>query len=141
MESEPTIDQQAAQAPPAGPAHAKDPELIIEHVSGWILRLGVIVAMSVILLGIALSIAHRDVPLARMRAASFEYRPADIWHGLRQLSGQAVIELGIYLLVATPIMRVATSMVLFIITERDWFYAAVTAGVLLLTLAGLLLLK
>ena len=35
-------------------------------------------------------------------------------------SGKAIIEVGIYLLVLTPILRVAASMVLFLFEERDW---------------------
>ncbi len=64
-----------------------------------------------------------------------------LWQGLRELRGQSIIELGIYMLVLTPILRVVASMVLFLVEEHDWLYTAVTFFVLVLTLAGFLILK
>ena len=75
-----------------------------------------------------------------MQHAAFEYRPAALWDGLCDGRGKAVIEVGIYCLVLTPVYRVVTAMVLFAVEERDGFYTGVTALVLLLTLAGRLLL-
>jgi len=43
-----------------------------------------------------------------------------------QGSGKAIVELGIYILVLTPIMRVAASLVLFVLKERDGLYALIT---------------
>jgi uncharacterized membrane protein len=110
----------------------------IEALSGWILRIGVILSAAVILLGVALCAFHGHLPVERLRHATFEYPPQAIFAGLRDLRGQSVLELGIYLLLATPLMRVAASVVLFIAQERDWFYAMITAIVLALMLAGLL---
>jgi len=70
----------------------------------------------------------------------FDYRPSVILDGLHHGSGKAIIEVGIYLLVFTPIMRVFASMMLFILTARDWMYALMTLAVLILTLTGLFLL-
>jgi uncharacterized membrane protein len=75
-----------------------------------------------------------------MQHDTFDYRPGQILDGVRHGSGKSIIEVGIYLLVLTPILRVVTSMILFAI-ERDWLYAGVTLLVLMLTLAGLLFLK
>lgn len=118
----------------------QQPTTPIETVSGWILRLGVTLACVVILVGVALCALHGHLPLSRLREATFEYRPGAIWDGVREFRGQSVLELGIYVLLATPLMRVAASVVLFAAQERDWFYAIVTAGVLGLTLSGLLLI-
>ena len=76
-----------------------------------------------------------------MQHAAFDGNLGHLWQGLRDLRGQAVIELGIYLLVFTPILRVVTSMVLFLVEEHDVLYTVVTFFVFVLTLTGLLLLK
>jgi uncharacterized membrane protein len=49
------------------------------------------------------------------------------------LEGQAVVTLGLLLLIATPVLRVAISMFLFIY-QRDWTYALITLAVLSLLL-------
>jgi uncharacterized membrane protein len=116
-------------------------KIAIEDASSWILRIGLVLSVSVMLTGIALSFTHNRVPIERMRSATFESDPRLIWRGVIEGRGQAVIELGIYLLVLTPIMRVVTSMILFAFSEKDWLYAAITFLVLLLTLTGLLIFK
>jgi uncharacterized membrane protein len=121
-------------------AHAPTHGITIQDAAAWVLRIGVIVSVSVMLLGIAFSFAHGTTPIERMQHDTFNYRPAQILDGVRHGSGKSIIEVGIYLLVLTPILRVVTSMILFAI-ERDWLYAGVTLLVLMLTLAGLLFLK
>jgi uncharacterized membrane protein len=111
----------------------------VQAVSGWILRLGVIASVVVIISGGILSFSRHHVPMERMTRARFEFSPDEIWRGLCDLRGQAVIELGILLLLATPIARVAASAVIFLLAERDWVYTVITAIVLVMTLAGLML--
>jgi uncharacterized membrane protein len=62
-----------------------------------------------------------------------------ILDGVRHGSGKAIVEVGIYMLVFTPVIRVFASMILFIVVERDWPYALITFAVLALTLTGLFL--
>jgi len=113
----------------------------IQDVSAWILRIGVILSVTVMLTGLLVSFLHNHVDVARMQHSTFEYRPSLVWQGVRQVRGKAIIEVGIYLLVFTPILRVFASMVLFIVEERDWFYGLITFLVLILTLTGLILLR
>jgi uncharacterized membrane protein len=101
----------------------------------------VIASVAVIGVGIAFSAFRHHLPMERMRTAGFDYHPRLIWRQILELRGQAIIELGLYLLLATPIARVAASIGVFLIAEGDRFYAIVTALVLVLTLAGLLLLR
>jgi uncharacterized membrane protein len=115
--------------------------LPIEDASAWILRVGVVSSVIVMLVGLGFSFVHGTVPVERMQSARFEYNPIVICRDARAGHGQAIIEIGIYLLLATPIMRVAASTVLFGVEERDWLYTAITLGVLGLTVAGLLLMK
>lgn len=52
-----------------------------------------------------------------------------IWAGVRALSAQSWIQMGVIALLLTPILRVALSLIDFI-KEHDWTYAAITAVVL-----------
>jgi uncharacterized membrane protein len=112
--------------------------LPIEDASSWILRGGLVVSLTVMLVGILFSFVHGTISVSRMAHDPFDYHPSHIWQGIEGGRGKSIIEAGIYLLLLTPIMRVAVSAVLFAFEERDWFYTAVTATVLLLVLAGLL---
>ncbi|MGD1275828.1 MAG: DUF1634 domain-containing protein [Tepidisphaeraceae bacterium] len=112
--------------------------LPIEDASAWILRGGVICSAAVMLMGIIFSFVHGRTSLDRMKSDGFDYRPAVIWQGILRGHGKSIIEAGIYLLLLTPILRVAASAVLFALEERDWLYTIITLTVLLLTLAGLL---
>jgi uncharacterized membrane protein len=49
----------------------------------------------------------------------------------------AIIQLGLVLLIATPIARVALTLAAFVI-QRDWLYTALTAVVLGILMWGLL---
>ncbi|MDE2490503.1 MAG: DUF1634 domain-containing protein [Elusimicrobia bacterium] len=113
----------------------------IHTVSAWILRGGVVASTAVMLLGLVLSFAQTSPTVARMQTLSYS---GDIGAILRRAAagdGVALIELGVLMLVMTPILRVAGSMVLFATEERDWFYATVTFLVLVLTLTSLLVLR
>ncbi len=111
---------------------------IINDVSAWVLRTGVVMSVAVMLTGILFSFVHGTVSLERVQTATFDYKPAAIVHGIATGRGQSIIEAGIYLLVLTPVMRVFMSMVLFVFAEKDWVYGVITFVVLMLTLTGLL---
>lgn len=115
--------------------------IAIQDASAWILRAGVISSIAVMLAGLTLSFIHRPLSVDAMQRAAFDGRLSTLLRGVREGRGQAVIEIGIYLLVFTPVMRVAASMVLFLFEEHDRLYAVVTFLVLMLTLAGLLFLR
>ena len=52
-----------------------------------------------------------------------------IWHSLCAMTAVGWIQTGVIVLLLTPIMRVALSLVDFV-RERDWLYAAISAVVL-----------
>jgi len=63
---------------------------------------------------------------------------SDIVHGALGLSGRAIIQLGLLLLIATPVARVLFSAIAFAI-ERDYMYVLITLvvlGILLYSLLG-----
>jgi uncharacterized membrane protein len=114
--------------------------LSIQDLSAWILRVGVVLSVLIMLIGMLVSFFHNGMNVERVERSTFDYRPSVIADGALHGSGKAIVEIGIYLLVFTPIMRVFASMILFIFSERDWLYALITFAVLLLTVAGLFLL-
>ena len=122
------------------PAAKPDRDSSVESASAWVLRIGVCASVAVMLIGLVFSFIHGPPSLERMMHDPFEYRPSAIYHGISNLRGKAIIELGIYILVFTPITRVFMSFLLFAFDEHDRLYAIITLIVLLLTLVGLLFL-
>ena len=112
----------------------------VQDISAWILRAGVVLSVSIMLVGITVSSLHNRVSVERMQHSRFDYQLPVLLQGLAEGRGKAIIEVGIYLLVFTPIMRVLASMILFL-EKRDWLYALITFWVLMLTLAGLFFLS
>jgi len=115
-------------------------QLSIQDFSAWILRTGVVLSVLIMLSGMLVSFFHNGMNVERIKRSTFDYQPSVILDGVRHARGKAIVELGIYLLVFTPILRVFASMILFTFSERDWLYALITFAVLLLTVAGLFLL-
>jgi uncharacterized membrane protein len=102
------------------------------------LVLGVLISASVITLGIVLHLAHHATdPVA---LSTYRAQPPELsrFGGIIKESisnPRAIMQLGIALLILTPIARVFFSLVIFA-TQRDRLYAAISAVVLILLLAG-----
>ena len=95
----------------------------IELMLGNLLRFGVLLSASVVFLGAAIYLAHHGFEPARFsvfreESAALRSIPA-IFAGAFQLSGRFVIQLGLILLIATPVARVVFSAIGFAI-ERDY---------------------
>ena len=114
----------------------------IEIIIGGLLRTGVILAAAVVLVGAVVYLAHHGGEIPNFTA--FHGEPAglksisDIVHGALGLSGRAIIQLGLLLLIATPVARVLFSAIAFAI-ERDYMYVLITLvvlGILLYSLLG-----
>lgn len=114
----------------------------VERIIGALLRLGVIAAATVVLAGGIVYLARhgREIP----DYGVFRGEPEDlrsvpgILGGIRRLSGRSIIQFGLLLLIATPVARVAFSMVAFAI-QKDKLYVAMTAivlAVLVFSLSG-----
>ena len=102
---------------------------------GNVLRAGVLLAAAVVLCGgVVYLLRHgHDVPDYRV----FRGEPSDlrsvsgIVSDARLLSGRGLIQLGLILLIATPIARVVFSVAGFL-KQRNWMYVAITLTVLML---------
>ena len=109
----------------------------VEQVVGRLLQLGVLVAALVVFVGaVLLLVQHGGTPVAY---SVFHGEPdglrsiAGIVRGVTSMQSESIVQLGLLLLIATPIARVALTLVAFLI-QRDRTYVAVTALVLALLL-------
>ena len=101
-------------------------------VIGWILQGGVILSALVVLIGLVL-MAFQPHKFAPQNLLNFPQTFGQVWAGLLALSPQAIIALGLLLLIATPVMRVAVSIIAFA-AEHDWRYVIITCIVLIILL-------
>jgi uncharacterized membrane protein len=122
--------------PRAGPSdHA------IEQLVGRLLQIGVAISAIVTTIGgVMLVYRHgSEIPVY----TPFRGEPEDIRtltgivHGAAALDSRAIIQLGLVLLIATPILRVAFTWVAFAL-QRDRMYVLITTIVLALLLYGLI---
>lgn len=108
-------------------------------VIGWILQGGVLISAAVICTGILLMFVHPD-RLSGQHLFVFPHTLSQVGSGLLALHPQAFIALGLLLLIATPVVRVAASIFAFAL-EHDWRYVAITLVVLAVLLFSFLLGK
>lgn len=112
----------------------------VEGIIGTLLRTGVSAAALVTLLGGAVYLIRHGANMPHYYV--FQGEPADlrdvagIVGEARSLSGRGLIQLGVLLLIATPVARVAFSVVAFAL-QRDRTYVVITLLVLAVLLAGL----
>ena len=112
----------------------------VEQLIGRLLQVGVLVAAVVVVAGAAMMLAqHGGAPVAFSSysdTASPLYGLGGIVHGAMALDSMAIVQFGLVLLIATPVLRVALTLVAFVI-QRDRMYVTLTAVVLALLLYGL----
>jgi uncharacterized membrane protein YfcA/uncharacterized membrane protein len=118
-------------AQPVEPSLATTRELTTNLI-GWILQGGVILSAAVTLAGVLLESLRPD-KFASQKLQLFPQTFGQVWTGLLILRPQAVIALGLLLLIATPVVRVAVSIAAFAVA-RDRRFVVITTLVLLLLL-------
>ena len=99
---------------------------------GWVLQGGVLLSAAVIVIGLMLEVLQPD-KFAPQKLAQFPQTFGQVWAGLLSLHPQAVITLGLLLLIATPVLRVAVSIVAFVV-EHDRRFVVITLLVLCILL-------
>jgi uncharacterized membrane protein len=111
-------------------------------VVSWVLLIGVSISAALIGAGLLSSFAVGwrgsliGLPHADVAIDSF----SDLAEGLRALRPQAIAQLGLLVLVATPIVRVMTSLISFAL-EGDRLYVLLTTIVLAILLASAFLIR
>ena len=116
-------------------------DAIVQDVSGWVLRIGVILSVVMMIVGFILSYIQKTPSVKYMEHATFKWSTRTLVLGVLHGSGESIIELGLLLLVLTPVTRVAVSVFLFTFVDKDRFYALVTLGVLIITLISLFCIR
>ena len=112
----------------------------VENIIGNLLRAGVLLSALVVLAGGAIFLLRHGGSPADYRV--FHGEPSQLSHvagivrGALGLSGRGLIQLGLLLLIATPVARVAFSIFGFA-AEKDWMYVGFTTVVLLILLYSL----
>ena len=104
------------------------------------LRFGVTLAAVIVLAGGALYLRHpgSGIPdYAHFVAGDASLRTVKgIWHGFVHLHPQSIIQMGLVVLIATPVMRVLYCVVGFA-RQRSGLYVAISSIVLLILIYGL----
>ncbi|MGZ3585994.1 MAG: DUF1634 domain-containing protein [Candidatus Limnocylindrales bacterium] len=140
----------AAPRDPRAPVHATpggrvrrmaDPDRLRLAVSR-VLTVGVAISAVLLVagLGAALLVGWEGSLLGGTPTTEPIYTLPGLLAGLAVLEPLAIAQLGLYVLVLTPILRVVASLVLFAV-ERDRVYVLVSLGVLAILLAGLLVVR
>jgi uncharacterized membrane protein len=105
----------------------------MDEIMGALLRTGVVLAAAIVFVGGVLYVSRHRVPAIDYRV--FHGEPGDlrtisgIFHEALSFSGRGLIQLGLLVLIATPVARVAFSFFAFLY-EKDWTYVFVTLLVL-----------
>src|ERR1700735_2410562 len=102
----------------------RDMQVLLGHV----LRAGTIVSISIVFIGGIFFIYRHGQSITDYHKfngiPSFVQTASGIFHGIWALKGQAMIQLGIALLIATPIIRIIFSAIGFVL-EKDYMYLGI----------------
>lgn len=113
----------------------------IQRIIGWILRVGVILSMLIVFIGGCVYLYRHGAETVHYKefigVPGFVHSASGIWHGILTFRGRAIIQAGIVLLIATPVVRVIFSAIGFAL-ERDWLYTVITLVVLVIIAASAL---
>jgi uncharacterized membrane protein len=105
----------------------------VEDIIGNLLRAGVILSATVVFVGAVIYLLRHGTSPASYRVFQGEPRelrqPGGIVHGAFAFSSRGIMQLGILLLIATPVLRVAFSVFAFL-AEGDRMYVMFTLIVL-----------
>lgn len=118
--------------------HFKDKDM--QLVIGWLLRLGVIISVAIVIIGGTLYLlrhGHTTADYTTFKGVPDFIYPPGIIKGMFNFKARAVIQAGIILLIATPVLRVVFSAIGFIM-EKDYLYTGITLLVLLIIMSSML---
>ncbi|MDP9048999.1 MAG: DUF1634 domain-containing protein [Bacteroidota bacterium] len=108
---------------------------------GQVLRAGTVISITIVFFGGILYLYRHGHSLANYRiftgTPGFVHKPDSLIDGVINLKGQAIIQAGILLLIATPILRVIFSAIGFVL-EKDYLYVGISMLVLLIIFMSML---
>lgn len=140
------------RASKAGESEALDPAVReqrihqFERIISNLLRIGVSLSLLILVGGTVLSFVHHPEYLRSRpelhnltgHGAAFPHSMEQVWAGLKEGRGQAVVVVGLLLLIVTPVLRVAVSVVSFAM-QHDWMFVGIASAVLCLLILAFLL--
>ncbi|KQN38332.1 DUF1634 domain-containing protein [Pedobacter sp. MC2016-05] len=100
----------------------------IQVVLGTLLRAGVIISMSIVLIGGVIFLIHNkgvitDYKVFKPELSKFS-SIGEIFKGLSSFHGDAIVQFGILMLIFTPIARIIFAIFSFLI-EKDYLYVLI----------------
>jgi uncharacterized membrane protein len=112
----------------------------IQGAIGWVLRIGVVLSITIVIFGGAIYLYRNGHSIANYH--TFKGIPAfvqldRIMPGIFTLRGRAIIQAGIIILIATPVLRIIFSAIGFIL-EKDYLYTFISLLVLSIILISML---
>jgi uncharacterized membrane protein len=118
----------------------------VELAISSLLRIGVLTSLLIVLAGTAVTFVHhphylssrRDLVRLTKPGAEFPHSVPSVITGLEHSQGRAIVMAGLLLLIATPVLRVAVSVLAFIY-QRDRTFVAITTVVLTLLVTSFVL--
>lgn len=136
------------QLSPAEAALMEEKVRKVEVAISLVLRVGVVLSVLVIAVGLGLMFAHHSayLPLRgdfsykalTSRGTPFPHSIASLGHSLAKGDGRGVVVVGVLILILTPVLRVAVGVVSFLY-EKDLPMALVTLYVLAVLVGSFLL--
>lgn len=120
----------------------------VEILISNLLRAGVLFSLVLVFIGTILTFFHHpsymtsslDLERLTKPGAAFPHTVGEVIRGTLDLQGQAIVAMGLLLLIATPVLRVAVSIFAFVYQE-DRTYTFITTLVLVLLLLSFILGK
>ncbi|RZK16422.1 MAG: DUF1634 domain-containing protein [Pedobacter sp.] len=100
----------------------------IQVILGTLLRAGVIISMSIVLIGGVIFLIHNNGVITDYKVFKPELSKfssiAAIFKGIATFHGDAIVQFGILMLIFTPIARIIFAIFSFFI-ERDYLYVLI----------------
>jgi uncharacterized membrane protein len=120
-------------SPEQSSSHVHKVELLISAI----LRVGVAASLLIIACGMVLSLKHHPAYFTSPSMLKQITTPGrvvphtlrEVWKGAAELKGEPLIAAGLLLLIATPVVRVGVSILVFVF-EKDWVFVVTTTFVL-----------
>lgn len=125
---------------------AEDKVRKVELAISALLRIGVLTSLLVVLTGTVVTFihhphylsSHHDLVRLTKPGAEFPHSVPTVIRGLEHSQGRAIVMAGLLLLIATPVLRVAISVLAFVY-QRDRTFVVITSVVLTLLVTSFVL--
>lgn len=123
------------------PRHPLLTDHAVEQFVGRLLQIGVALSAMVVVIGGVMFLVHHGGEVPNFRTFGGEPEQIRTLYGIVRgvvaADSRSIIQFGLLLLIATPILRVAFTLVAFVL-QRDRVYVGITSIVLVLLLFGLI---